>query len=125
MAESQSAHSDWRRQSWEDYEFRDGKAWTRAAFNRLVSKGINPLTINRIFPILNLIHGNFIKNQQDIIAKGRTKSDSELGQVMSEAFAFVKDKTVEQKRLQPLLMMKLQLVMDVLRYSKTRIRETK
>jgi len=91
VGEAQSAHSDWRSQSWEDFEFRDGKHWTQAAFNRLKDKGINPLTINRIFPILNLIQGHFLRNQQDIVAKGRSKDDNELGQVMSEALAYVKD----------------------------------
>ena len=91
VSEAQSAHSEWRRQSWEDYEFRDGQHWTRSAHQKLVDKGINPLTINRIFPVLNLLKGHFIRNQQDIIAKGRTKQDNELAQVMSEAFAFVKD----------------------------------
>jgi len=91
VSEAQSAHSEWRAQSWEDWEFRDGKHWTRQAYNRLIDKGINPLTINRIFPIMNLIHGSFLRNQNDIIAKGRTKDDNELAQVMSEALAYVRD----------------------------------
>ena len=90
-AEAQSSHSEWRRQSWEDFEFRDGKQWTPAAFQALLNKGINPLTINRIFPIVNLIQGHFIRNPKDLIAKGRTKEDNEIAQVMSEAFAMVKD----------------------------------
>lgn len=92
--EAQNAHSEWRAQSWQDYEFRDGHQWTQAAYQRLVDKGINPLTINRIFPILNLIHGQFLLNQTDLIAKGRTKADNELGQVMSEAFAYIKDQNM-------------------------------
>jgi len=92
VSEAQGAHSDWRRQSWEDYEFRDGRMWSPAAFKKLQDKGINPLTINRIFPILNLLSGHFIKNQQDIIAKGRSAKDNELGQVASEALAYVKDR---------------------------------
>lgn len=91
VAESKSSQEGWRRQSWEDYEFRDGKHWDQMAFDKLVKKGINPLTINRIFPIVNLIQGHFIRNQQDIIAKGRTYADSELGQTMSEALAYVRD----------------------------------
>lgn len=89
--EAQSASTDWRRQAWTDWEFRDGKHWTQADFYALRKKGINPLTINRIFPLVNLIYGNFLRNQQDIVAKGRTKYDTELGQVMSEALMFVRD----------------------------------
>lgn len=91
MGEAQVAHQSWRRDSWEDYEFRDGKQWSQAAINQLSKKGIKPITINRIFPIMNLIMGHFINNQQDIVAKGRTKKDNELGQVMSEAISFVRD----------------------------------
>jgi len=69
----------------------DGKQWTDADYKKLIKKGINPLTINRIFPIVNLINGYFIRHQQDIIAKGRTRADSELSQVMSESIAFVRD----------------------------------
>lgn len=97
VSEAQSAHFDWQQQSWQDWEFRDGKHWTPAAFQQLVAKGINPLTINRMFPILNLIQGHFIKNQQDIIAKGRTKIDNELAQVMSESFAIVRDQNRGQE----------------------------
>jgi hypothetical protein len=91
MAEAQIAHQVWRRESWEDYEFRDGKQWTQSAINQLVKKGIKAITVNRIFPIMNLIMGHFINNQQDIVAKGRTKKDNELGQVMSEAISFIRD----------------------------------
>jgi hypothetical protein len=91
VSEAQAAHSEWRAQSWNDYEFRDAHHWSEASYKKLLDKGIAPLTINRIFPVINLIHGHFIRNQQDIIAKGRTKDDSELAQVMSEAFAMVKD----------------------------------
>lgn len=91
MSEAQAAHSDWRKQSWEDWEFRDGHQWTRDAYNRLLAKSINPLTINRIFPIINLVLGYYIRNKLDIVAKGRTQKDSELSHVMTEAFAFVRD----------------------------------
>lgn len=91
VSEAKTAQAAWRRESWTDYEFKDGVHWTRAAFQKLLDKGINPITVNRIFPILNLIQGNFIRNQKDLIAKGRTKADNELAQVMSESFAYVKD----------------------------------
>ena len=92
VSEAQISSSQWRRDSWEDFEFRDGKHWTAADYHDMVYvKGINPLTLNRIFPILNLIQGKFIRGQQDVIAKGRTKDDTELGLVMSESLAYVRD----------------------------------
>lgn len=86
-----SQHNVWHKESWEDVEFRDGLQWAQADKEKLINKGINPLTVNRIFPILNLIHGNYIRSQKDIIAKGRTKEDSELAQVASESIAYVID----------------------------------
>jgi hypothetical protein len=91
VGEAQSAHSEWRKKSWQDWEFRDGVQWSQEAYNGLIDKGINPLTINRVFPILNLIYGHFLRNQQDVVAKGRTSEDNELAQTMSEALAVVRD----------------------------------
>lgn len=89
--EAQQAHQMWRRDSWEDWEFRDGKQWSQAAYAKMEKKGIKPITINRTFPIINLVHGHYIINQQDIVALGRTKADAELGQVMSEGLQLIVD----------------------------------
>ncbi len=89
--EAMTGHSAWRADAWQDAEFKDGLHWTEADYNRLLDKGINPITINRILPVLNLINGNFIRSQKDIIARGRTKHDHEIAQVMSEAIAYVVD----------------------------------
>jgi hypothetical protein len=97
--EAQQSFQGWRADSWEDYEFRDGKQWTDADYQRMASKGIKPLTINRTFPIMNLVHGHFLNNQRDIVAKGRTKKDNELGQVMSEGIQFVVDQNKGQQRM--------------------------
>lgn len=90
-AEAQLAHQEWRAESWEDYQFRDGKQWSQADLLRMEKKGIRALTINRIFPILNLLQGHFLNNQPQVVAKGRTKKDNELGQVMSEAIKYIGD----------------------------------
>jgi hypothetical protein len=91
VCEAMLGHSGWRKESWEDAEFKDGVHWNSVDFTKLTGKNINPLTINRIFPLLNKAHGNYIRQRKDIIAKGRTKEDHEISQVMSEAIAFVVD----------------------------------
>ncbi len=96
--EAQQVHSGWRSDSWEDYEFRDGKQWTTADYSRMKDKGIKPLTINRTFPVMNLVHGHYINNQRDIVAKGRTAEDNEIGQVMSEGIQYVVDQNKGQQR---------------------------
>lgn len=91
VSEAQTSFQEWRADSWEDWEFRDGKQWTAADMKKLSDRGIRPVTINRIFPILNLLQGHYLNNRHDIVAKGRTKDDNELGQVMSEGIQFVVD----------------------------------
>ena len=92
VAEAVNIHQVWRKESWEDYEFRDGVQWSEEEKDTLINeKNIQPLTINRITPIIKFIHGWFILNQRDYSVKGRTKEDVELGQVMSEALMFIRD----------------------------------
>jgi len=89
--ESESAHSAWRKESWTDARFRDGAQWSNAERQALIDKDINPLTINRIFPVINLITGNFANNQHDIVAVGRTQEDADISQTASEGIAYVMD----------------------------------
>lgn len=91
-SEAVQQHIVWQRESWRDWEFYDGLQWDSLDVDALRDKkGINALTINRVFPIINLVYGNYIRSQKDIIAKGRTKHDNELAQVVSEAIAMVAD----------------------------------
>jgi len=99
VQEASQIHEGWRAKAWEAAEFLDGKQWNDADLARLKQKGISPLTINRVFPILNLLHGHYILNQTDIVAKGRTKDDNELGQVMSEGIQFVSDQSKGPQRM--------------------------
>ena len=92
VAEAVNIHQVWRKESWEDYEFRDGVQWSEEEKDTLINeKNIQPLIINRITPIIKFIHGWFILNQREYSVKGRTKEDVELGQVMSEALMFIRD----------------------------------
>lgn len=99
VQEAQQTFQGWRKDSWEDWEFRDGKQWSYNDVQKLKAKGIKALTINRIFPILNLINGHYLNNRQDIVAKGRTKQDNELGQVMSEGMHFVMSQNHGHRRM--------------------------
>ncbi len=96
--EAQQSFYTWRKDSWEDYEFRDGVAWKAADVQKLQSKGIKALTINRVFPILELVYGHFLTNQLDIEAKGRTFADSELSQVMAEGIQFIIDQNTGHEK---------------------------
>lgn len=91
IAESTAVHQIWQADSWEDAAFADGSQWQAGDKAALLEKGINPITANRIFPVVNLITGYAVTNQEDIVAKARTQADSEVSQIMSESMAFVLD----------------------------------
>ena len=89
--EAQEAGQIWRPQSWSDTMMYDGTQWSETDYQIAVEAGIDPLTINRIFPTVNLILGLQVVNRNNIIAKGRTKKDSDTAQTMTEAIQFVLD----------------------------------
>ena len=90
--EAMRALDDYRREAWRDFEMYDGQQWTAEDLDKAKDAGIHhPLTINRTFATINLILGMQIINQLDIIAKGRTKDDTELGEVMTEGLKYVMD----------------------------------
>lgn len=91
VSEAQFASRDWRSESWRDCEMFDGNQWTEAMEAEATAAGIEPLTINQIFPTLSLVIGSQTLNKLDIIAKGRTHKDTEISQIMSEGIKFVMD----------------------------------
>ena len=93
VSEARYASKDWRSESWRDCEMWDGSHWTEEDWNSAIESGIEPVTANRTFSAVNLILGMQATNQLDIIAKGRTKDDTETGQVMTEALKFVFDQS--------------------------------
>jgi len=84
---------DWRVESWRDQGMYDGVQWDDEASTAASDAGIEMLTINRTFPVINLILGTQAINKFDIQAKARTGDDSELSQTMSEAIQFVMDQS--------------------------------
>lgn len=93
VAEAQWASRDWRSESWRDCEMMDGgdSQWSQDDWDRAVAAGIDPLTVNRVFPVINSILGGQVIDRFETIAKGRTQKDGEISQVMSEGIRFVFD----------------------------------
>lgn len=91
VEEAHLASRDWRSDSWTDMEMYDGKQWTDEDEKNAIAAGIDPITINRTFPTVNLILGSQVNNRYDITAKARTSKDSEMSQTMSESIKFVMD----------------------------------
>ncbi|MBW2031810.1 MAG: hypothetical protein JRJ31_22390 [Deltaproteobacteria bacterium] len=91
VSEAHWASSTWRAESWQDCEMYDGAQWTDEEKEKATDAGVDPLVVNRTFPVVNLILGSQQINRIDIDAKGRTQADSEIAQVMTESIRFVLD----------------------------------
>ena len=89
------ASSEWRAESWRDCEMLDGAdaQWTQEDWDAAVAAGIDPITINRTFPTVQIILGSQAINRQDITAKARTTEDAEISQVMTEGMKFILDQS--------------------------------
>ncbi len=91
--EAMIAAADWRSESWRDCEIVDGgrAQWTDSDWDNAKAANLDPITINRTFPVINLLLGSQSINKFNLVAKGRTKDDTEAGQTMSEGIQFVLD----------------------------------
>lgn len=94
MREAQLASADWRAESWIDCAMRDGDSLTQEQYWKFINAGIDPVLVNRIFPVCNLIKGLNVTNKSNLIAKGRTQNDTETAGMMSEAMQFVIDQNI-------------------------------
>ena len=93
VAEAHWASADWRGESWRDAGMYDGDQWTSDDYAAASDAGIEMLTINRTFPVINLILGTQAINKFAVQAKGRTRDDTEISQVVSEGIQFVMDQS--------------------------------
>lgn len=91
VAEAHWVSQEWRAEGWRDQEMYDGFQWDDTSYNAAIEAGIDPLTINRIFPAVNLILGSQVVNRFNIEAKSRTHADGEMSQIMTEGVQFVMD----------------------------------
>jgi hypothetical protein len=87
--ESMLVSEAWRAEAWRDCEIYDGKQWTDVDLQRAKDAGIDPLTINRVFPVINLLLGSEQINKNDITIEGRTQDDAEISTTMTEAVHYI------------------------------------
>ena len=83
------ASEDERAERWQDAKLIDGDQWSDEDWNAAQNAGVMPLTVNHIFPIINLLRGHQILNRVNIIAKGATQKDAELSDIMTEGLKYV------------------------------------
>jgi len=91
LYEAQWAARGWRSEAWRDAEMYDGDQWSDVDWERAEAAGIEPITINRTFPVIQLLLGNQAINRFESTVKGRTNDDAELAQIMTEGLHFIMD----------------------------------
>lgn len=91
VREAQEIHSVWRQEAWVESASRDGAQWSQEDYDKAVNAGIDPLTINRLFPTIEFLVGTQIVNRYDMITKGRTQHDTDMGQTMTEGIRYIHD----------------------------------
>ena len=89
--EAQTASIQWRAESWVDCAMHDGEMWSTKGLEDAAEISIDPITVNRIFPTVQLLKGSQMTSQLDIIAKGRSGVDTDLGNVVTEGIKYVTD----------------------------------
>ena len=82
----------WQEEAREDYEFVEGRQWSKADLKRFAETRRPPLVINRIKPLLNLLSGYQRLNRYDISFLGRTPDDVELCSVREGITKYVLDR---------------------------------
>ncbi len=93
VSEAHWGSREWRAESWRDEGMHDGDQWDHDDAVAATDAGVEMLTINRMFPVINLILGTQAINKLNVIAKARTQDDGELSQTMTEAIQFVMDQS--------------------------------
>lgn len=89
--EAVTLNEGWKRESWRDLEMYDGKQWDPEDLAIAEAANVDPLTINRTFPLVNMLLGQQILNQYDIMPKARTHKDGELSEILAQGIKFVMD----------------------------------
>lgn len=82
----------WQQAAREDYEFVEGRQWSKADLKRFEETRRPPIVINRIKPLLNLLSGYERLNKYDISFLGRTPDDVELCAVREGITKYVLDR---------------------------------
>lgn len=75
--------------AWRCMEAVDGKILTDEDVKAMIGSGIDPILINRIFPVIGLLSGMQSINRPDTMAKGRTSKDGQNAENITEGIKYV------------------------------------
>ena len=82
----------WQDEAREDYDFVEGRQWTRAEMLRFRDMRRPAITINRIRPLMNLLSGYQRINRFDVEFAPRTEDDTDICQVRKGVTKYILDR---------------------------------
>lgn len=82
----------WQDEALEDYDFVEGRQWTKAELQRFKEIRRPAITINRIRPLMNLLSGYQRINRFDVEFAPRTEDDTEICQVRKGVTKYILDR---------------------------------
>lgn len=82
----------WQDEAIEDYDFVEGRQWTKAELQRFKEVRRPAITINRIRPLMNLLSGYQRINRFDIEFAPRTEDDTDICQVRKGVTKYILDR---------------------------------
>ena len=82
----------WQDEAREDYDFVEGRQWTRSELQRFREIRRPAITINRIRPLMNLLSGYQRINRFDIEFAPRTEDDNDICQVRKGVTKYILDR---------------------------------
>lgn len=82
----------WQDEAREDYDFVNGKQWSKSERKRFEDTARPALVINRIKPLINLLSGYQRLNRYDVEFYARTPDDTEIAQVRKGITKYIFDR---------------------------------
>lgn len=82
---------DWRTESKKNYDCYAGRQWTDDEVSAMEEELRNPVTFNRIGPLVDAVVGYQINNRQEVRYLPRQVGDTQVSEILSGAGAWVED----------------------------------
>jgi len=89
--ESKDKHKDWRAEAEENYEFYAGRQWSDDEEAEFEEDLRQPITFNRIGPLVDAVGGHQINNRQEARYLPRQLGDTQVNEVLTGAAQWVDD----------------------------------